>query len=599
MKKLLFILTFVVIMSFPVSLLADDVSYAEYRGTIVGTNSAGLASMVSGAVNINSSGWIAAGVLNAQATNISVRDSSETVTAFMPGYNTSPLIVYAGDIAANGNEMYTVYTGNVSGGKIRYFPGSTGFTVTDNSTIEPGSNFSFELKGLFDTSSGSSDVYYYKLQGSTVGGMRVNNDSTTSGTINGEVWAAPAVINITPDGLHSSGGGLTPNGEATTWQCVDDPVGAPDDAATYINDALDSAENTETYTLTTPGLPTVKNIVSVEVRWRATQSAAGAGVQVRPWIRYASSGSIVWGTLVNTTTSWADYTQTFTNGPNGVSWNDPATDWVGLAAGLCLKDNGAQSARVTQCYVKITYNTITRTSVTGVSSGEEHTLTFGLSGGTLSLDIDGSSNTAAYAGSIPDTSSNYQIAENTAVIYMEEAALTIGGVEEGRWSWQYGSTFADQSGHNHTATPTFRTTTSDGDCTFLLNNFYPISTSSADYEPDVDWPSMISSTPDQPATFYTENSTPGIFFAPLIHTFWPASGVPESFFWYNFTFTIIIIAGILSYRMHPSLLLKIIVGMAIMIFWALPGINVYGMFVALYKGLYCFGILLLSKHYGW
>jgi hypothetical protein len=136
-----------------------------------------------------------------------------------------------------------------------------------------------------------------------------------------------------------------------------------------------------------------------------------------------------------------------------------------------------------------------------------------------------------------------------------------------------------------------------------LISFEPITPSVASPEVISTWPEMVSSAPDQPDTMYTENEIPSVFFAALLEAVWP-DDIPSSFFWYNFTFFTILAGSILVFYFFASkgqsaLLLKCIVSTAIMIFWALPGPNVYGMFVVLYHIFWCFGTMVLSRSYGW
>jgi len=117
------------------------------------------------------------------------------------------------------------------------------------------------------------------------------------------------------------------------------------------------------------------------------------------------------------------------------------------------------------------------------------------------------------------------------------------------------------------------------------------------------WPDMIEDVPEQPDTAYTGEDHPGIFFEPLIDAIWP-DDIPYQLFWYPFTFATIIGASVLTYYLFAAkgqngLLIKCIVGTAVMIFWALPGPNVYGMFVVIYKAMFNFGIIVLSKNFSW
>jgi hypothetical protein len=200
--------------------------------------------------------------------------------------------------------------------------------------------------------------------------------------------------------------------------------------------------------------------------------------------------------------------------------------------------------------------------------------------------------------SVPNNANTWYVG-SAATPYIEYFSINVGGTNECYIDWEYDTVFYDSSGNSNDATPSFRTASSDADVSAQLISFQPVTQASAEYSLGLDWPTMITAVPGQPYTMYTENSTPGIFFAPLVHAIWPLSGVPESFFWYNFAFAIIIISGILIYRINQSLLLKTIVTITIMIFWSLPGVNVYGMYVVIYYGMFSVGLLILSKSYGW
>lgn len=633
MKKFIFTILIMVTLLIPVSLYAADVSDADYRGNIIGTNDSTAAETVSGNVSISTDDWITADILNSAATNFVVYDSSGTVTPAMPGYGTNPFCIYAGDISANGSKTFRIYTGNVSGGKTYYIPGPTGMSVTDNSTIEPGDNFSIPLtKVMVNTDNGSNKYLAHKenaldlyisgtISEKVIGHIRYNyptvaaenggNDTTDQ---TNHVVNLPAGISVddlliaifTTDGATSI---TFPAGWTQLYSKQDGGNSFNQKAFYRIADGTEAATvnaTTGSAQMTSHTTYRITGYCGVPKCGTATTAATG---NPDPPNLTAS-----WGTDTNlwfAICGYDDGTKTVNAYPGGYGSgrNDRANNAAGVGAGVAYKTATAASDNPGTFTLSAGVWDIANTLVvrggpavefTGLSSGE-YDIELYADSTNLTMSIDGVQvdTTSLNGCSVPDNANNWYFCYGSTVLYVDQIELEIAGVTQGQWGWEYAATFTDLSGHNHTGTPSFRTTCSDPDVTFTLENFEPLEQSAADYNPDLDWPSMISAVPDQPSSMYTENSTPGIFFAGLVHTLMTAAGVPESFFWYNFTFAIIIFAGILAFRIHPSLLLKVIVAMAIMIFWALPGLNVYGMFVVIYKGFWCFGILVLSKSYGW
>lgn len=196
---------------------------------------------------------------------------------------------------------------------------------------------------------------------------------------------------------------------------------------------------------------------------------------------------------------------------------------------------------------------------------------------------------------------------NFVMPYIETCNVTVNSTLVGDWSWQYADTFTDGSGYGHTMTPTFRTTSSDADISAELIDFGPISLSESTGNVSESWPTVMASPPSEPSTSFSENTTPGFFFAGFVDSIWTAfveDYIPQSFFWFNFSFFWIMAVSIGSYSFFAgnnkeALFVKIFATLAIMIFFALPGINVYGLFVPLYYGFFSVGAIMLRNNYGW
>ena len=218
---------------------------------------------------------------------------------------------------------------------------------------------------------------------------------------------------------------------------------------------------------------------------------------------------------------------------------------------------------------------------------------------TVYVDDIYAGSVAIGASGLSDTGTNWAFMESPAVIAMRYLDWNVNDVQVGYWNWEYGTTFTDQSGNDNTATPTFRTSSSDADVSASLISFFPITEAKSTTSGTGDWPELIEDAPEEPETAYDEEERPGIFFEPIVYTLANASGVPESFFFYIFSFLLIIIpVGMLSYRIHPSLTLKGAVMLSLIVLFAAPGLNMFGMFTAIYFAMAGAGLILISRSYG-
>jgi len=99
------------------------------------------------------------------------------------------------------------------------------------------------------------------------------------------------------------------------------------------------------------------------------------------------------------------------------------------------------------------------------------------------------------AGGVPDNSENWTFCQNNVLPYLEYQEITIGGIQQQYIEWEYDTTFTDQSGNNHDATPTFRTTSSDADVSAVLSSFLPIAEARAPVYALGEAPAFIETTP--------------------------------------------------------------------------------------------------------
>lgn len=129
-----------------------------------------------------------------------------------------------------------------------------------------------------------------------------------------------------------------------------------------------------------------------------------------------------------------------------------------------------------------------------------------LSGGTLSLNIYGTSNTTAYAGSIPDSSASHTFCDDDAVLFVESIEYWQGGAKVDLFDYEYAATFTGDTTGN-VLTPSFRTTSSDADLTATVTSSegtyegsIPIAGSDESWE-------MVTSVPSEPSGLFTDGGT--------------------------------------------------------------------------------------------
>jgi len=182
MRSRLIIVIILVTLLFSTTTLASDISDADYMTTIQIVNTSASVEENNAVVfTMSTEAMIDAGMLNATATDAAMLDGSGEDVAFQPSVNaTYPWCTFVDSIGGSSTQYHYLYSGSVTGGKYRYFPGTGGMAVLDNATLEPGSdNFTIHLSGLIDTTAGAGKYIWW--HGGTI---QCYVDASTSGKIN-------------------------------------------------------------------------------------------------------------------------------------------------------------------------------------------------------------------------------------------------------------------------------------------------------------------------------------------------------------------------------------------------------------------------------
>jgi hypothetical protein len=250
---------------------------------------------------------------------------------------------------------------------------------------------------------------------------------------------------ITPTATDTAA--IRPNAAGTTTQ-ITPSAGANYACSGDNNDATSVSTASTSYLTDTYGMPDIDyvpyiNSVTVYFRIRTM----GTIIYGKPVWRIGSTNYA--GTEASDVTgTFVTKSQTYTTSPaTGLPWT-----YAELAAaefGVQLKTSNVVYAAISaDVWYVVNYNTYTFTDsdVSGITAGE-YDITASLSGGTLGLTIGGSSDTTAFAGSIPNST-----AVTTIVVpYASKITYAQGGtprMEYSPTSMLNGTTIEDNVGTN-------------------------------------------------------------------------------------------------------------------------------------------------------
>jgi hypothetical protein len=486
------------------TILASDITNADFYGTITVSNNSSTtrsntATVISGA---NSSALIAGGYLISTANNCAIQYSGADVV-FMPGFNVDPWVVYTATIGPNTNLLDVFYTKGVSGGQIRYFPGPTGMSVASSPSLNIQGSGNYTASILFNPTS-TDDLLYVP------GAVRLTG--TGAGTVAASVLGTGAGGTTFPTIASSSNN----TGAGVTNLTVTMPAGY---AAGDLIIALVS--------LAAGGPPAITPPAGWTQLYNCTPSAA---MRSGAWYKVADGAE--GGSVTFVAGAAASYSSvavrinlgTYTGVPvagvaeiGGGAPDPPSltsgfgavdTLWLacvdsdaaqaGWSAGYNLVGNagnaGYRSYMAKRNATAATENPgawatasahgsdtiaikgfgVVATVTSGAIAAGEHVFQAYKTGADWGLKIDSNvAVTTAYATNISAATGPIIWCEGTIATYVEDLKVYKAGALTGYWYWEYGATFTDHSGNGNTATPSFRTTSSDAIVSAILSSFYP------------------------------------------------------------------------------------------------------------------------------
>lgn len=312
-------------------------------------------------------------------------------------------------LPAFGQVNVNLTTGNTPATYMPVIVGQGGsISVIDNAAMELGNNFEIEVDGYIETSAGASKNIVYK-------------QNAFQTTISAVSTITSTILSLTQSLLPNGAGDYTniasANPAVAHYLNVDDPVAAPDDAATVVyNNA--AAYQGDVYALQNGTFGGDEIIDSVTINYRGLTTIGGTTVQ--PILRLGGVETL--GTEVNYGAAWTNYSEVLAR-PGGGSWT--VADIAGLQAGIQCKTTNT-SPDTTQVYVTIAYHI----EVTHALTSGEHIVKTTADGTNLKLYIDGTEEDSALLGgsSVNNNANNWTIDQTNVMPYVDYYKHTVGGV---------------------------------------------------------------------------------------------------------------------------------------------------------------------------
>jgi hypothetical protein len=380
-------------------------------------------------------------------------------------------------------------------------------TTADDPALELGGNFTIEQAGYFDTSAGASKDTLYKQAAITIGTndasgnvyARIEDETLQVQQINNNAVEACWGVNwvaqtfTTPAEFRVS--------STTVWMTK---IGAP------------AGNITVSIRATAAGVPTGPDLVSTSLVANDVTGAVIFNFDEVETLANATVYAIVVrvpdGTAANRQDISVENTNPYASGQEATS-GDSGSTWAGV---------GANDVKFTLYSGPI---------VESAATSGEYTVQLTADGVDLKLYVDGTEeDSVAWAGTVPDNANNWTFAESAAMPYMEYHRITVGGTLQQYVYWEYDTTFTDQSGNSHDATPSFAIDSSDADITATLMNYQPVEEAQAPGYSISDAPDFITTAPNLTSNF-SSTIAPTIPGADVITDAAASSGTPAQLPW--------------------------------------------------------------------
>ncbi len=418
MKKLLYIVAIIgivctIVLPITTALAAYMISY-DLSNTS-GTDYNMIALISSGDTNADNNTWMANNVFELTTGRDTEMSQGGTVTAHMLTDNKTLAAVSTN---SGTSDTITMTTHNTAT-DLDILTGYNGYcTILDAAALEMGASFEEEIDGYVDTTDVGADL----IIKDGAYGTYVSATNNISSYI---IAAGTTTFNILPAGVGDATDIANVIGSATHWGAVDDPVGAPDDAATYISHLIPAGEHFDYYTTTYADDIHIKaNISSVTVYFRY-RSDAGNTAKVRPVLRLNGVNTLGTQLTQNTGGAWTNANEVLAR-PGGGTWTESDIDDLQIGIGL---EQGTAASYCTQVYIVVTYYDAALEVTAAGFPPDDYNIITTADGADFKIYIDTiEEDTIALGGvSVKNNTSNYVLMSN-ATPYLNEYNHSVGGV---------------------------------------------------------------------------------------------------------------------------------------------------------------------------
>ncbi len=499
MKKLItIILILMILLGGSIAYADSNINNAKYISTVRVTNTGTALTNAIVVFTLSTADMISGDYLSATADDVAVLTGlGGSDLPFMPSANSSyPWVTWVNSIGANANLNEYLYSKDVTGGKIRYFPANGGMTTPDDDAdFEPGGNFSIELAGYFNAAAAGNlieKIDAFVVSNDGAGNITATIENATTGSLYPN--AHPETVSVD--------GRLYQTGTNATWAALvaGTGTGALDNGVDgeYIQITAGNSSGKfnllQRAILVFAGLPENATVISATLSITGNAKLDNLGCTPDIAIYSAAPNS-------NTELVAGDFdsmgTDKFSDAITYADWSTSSDNhFVFNAAGLAyiaaggtvrfgVRNANYDVAGVTPPWVneKNSYlagyfaehatadpylTVIYSRSITasGIQSGERiFKVTNNSADFKIFVDDMVTAKDSTNGTEVPPNTENWTYLEDGVMPYMEYLKTTIGGELRQHIVWEYGTTFNDQTAFNNDATPTFRTTSSDVDLT--------------------------------------------------------------------------------------------------------------------------------------
>ncbi len=271
-KLLAISITAIALLLLPAVVLAADITGTTYRGQLTITNNSTAANNTAGIFTLSTPSLIDGSMIATNASDGAILNTSLVDSVFMPGANaTLPWCLFVPSIGDYSSINNYLYTGNVTGGKLRYFPGDTGLAVSDDASLEIGDNGTVTVSGFVDTDNGTDKYIVDKADA-----LRVYVSPFISGNITADINSPFFTDNFSADAWTDTGAGFGVNtgNSRIEYNCI---RGNGDDTTFYDFTAISDTEWTLDYTWNPTTQPVVDGNTFVWGLWEDDANFDGYG----------------------------------------------------------------------------------------------------------------------------------------------------------------------------------------------------------------------------------------------------------------------------------------------------------------------------------